>query len=192
MKCLLNSERGALTIEMAFLVPIFFLVMWFGAEAAFHYRVENRLHRATATLAEMLANIPAEIEADVPYEIRRRVRIANDALQDMMGDKTEGSASIRVSYLNTAVTEEEAAELDLDMLLSFIVSTGRTCHNAGIARPLRKLTWDEGGKLTTELNVAQTHLVRVEGCYRLTERMNMLDLVFPRNYYSSYTTLRRE
>ena len=91
--------------------------------------------------------------------------------------------------MNTAVTEAEAEALNIDLTLSLVLSSGMACKDGatGAAPPLKTLS-----NLTTKENVAKTELVRVEGCYRMPERMNMLDLVFPKDYYSSFTTLRRE
>ena len=79
-------EEGSVTIEMAFLVPLFLLLLWFGAEASYHYRLENKLHRATATLAELFANLPVEENEELPDLIRTRVAYANTLLKEMMGD----------------------------------------------------------------------------------------------------------
>ncbi len=186
----LRNDGGAATIELALLAPVFFLVMWFGAETAFHLRVENRLHRAGATLAELLANVPVGEGENVPDAMRLRIAVANRLLQDMMGDEEEGSTGIRVSYLNSAISEE-AADMDFPVTLSFVASSGVNCPRTHQPAPLRSLVWPGGG-LTTEKNAAKSELVRVEVCYELTERTEVLNLIFPRTYYSHYTTLRRE
>jgi hypothetical protein len=185
-------NRGSVAIETGLILPFFFMLMWFAGEACFHFQMENRLHRATAALAGLLADLPLdEDEGDtLPDAVRDRIVPANRALLEMMGGSGDGASGIRVSYLDTSITEEEAESSGLEITLSFTVSAGRICSAPYSVPPLRSDVWPEGN-LTTEMNQARAKLIRVEGCWMPKNRNNPLwDFVFPSSYYSEFTTLR--
>jgi hypothetical protein len=186
-----KPESGSVAIETGLILPAFFMLMWFAGEICFHFQTDNRLHRATAALAGLLADLPLddEEEESLPDAVRRRVVPANKALLEMMGGTGSGVSGIRVSYLDTSITEEEAEAAEVEITLSFTISAGRTCSAPYSISSLRSDVWPEGN-LTTEMNTAKARLVRVEGCYVPKNRSPMWDFVFPTSYYSEFTTLR--
>ena len=191
MKGLLCREDGSIAIELAFMLPIFFLVMWFGAEAAYHFRIETRLHRATATLAEILANVNVGKEAGVATAIRAGVDEAKDMLEDMMGSENPGKVGIQVDFLDSPLVSVAPEDLDASRIISFSAKRGVNCRRTSSVKNLTAMIWP-AGDLTTEANASKAMLVRVEGCYRPDERPSMVDLLFPKEYYSNFVVLRKK
>jgi hypothetical protein len=188
MRRILRSEHGALSVEISLLLPVFVFIMWFGAEAAYSYRLENLLHRGTASLAEMLANQPLEDDEELPDELPAAMPEALQMLRRMVGaaDDSETQVGIVVTYYDTFSTDSSE-----DPDPPVVWSQGIACADMGL-EDLDDLTHQGGGSLTTEANVAQTELVRVESCLKGAERWSFKDWVFPKQFSSSFITLRKE
>ena len=190
MRALLRHEAGSIAIELGFMLPIFFLVMWFGAEAAYHFRIETRLHRATATLAEILANVNVDKDVEVAPAIVQQANEAKEMLDEMMGEENDGSVGVQIDFLDTALVNVDPEDLDESRVISFSVKRGISCDRKGTVPDLTKMIWPNGN-LTTEDNASKAMLVRVEGCYKPKDRSGLMDLTFPKSYYSNFVVLRK-
>ena len=189
MKHFLRNETGAVAVEMALLFPFFILVMWFGSEAAYHYRLENSLHRATASLTEIVANTPLDpaqndSEAEtLPDRLPVLLEPALTALRQMMGADAETQLGLRLSYYRTPVPHT----IDLPAP-PLVLSVGLACPESTL--PLLDALASQG--IITADNVAKTELVRIESCYQGQERWALGEWVFPKNFTSNYITLRKD
>jgi hypothetical protein len=185
-----KGERGVASVELALFLPVFILIFLFGSEAAFHYRLDSALHRATASLAEIMANTTLETGESLPDRLPFLLAPGLTMLRRMMTGGTEDSAEqailagLRVSYYKTPVPGE-ASPPDAPLILA----AGLICPDAGL-QPLDALA--QAGGLTTADNVAQAVLVRVETCYQGQERGGVGAWLFPRDFSSSFVTLRKE
>jgi hypothetical protein len=183
-----NGERGAASVELALFLPVFILIFLFGSEAAFHYRLDNALHRATAGLTDIMANTALEESESLPDRLPFLLTPGLVMLRRMMAGGVEDAAGqalvgLRVSYYRTPVPGE-ASPPDAPLVLS----AGLVCPDTGL-QPLDVLA---GGGLTTPDNVARAELVRVESCYQGQERGGVGAWLFPRDFSSSFITLRKE
>ena len=177
------GEHGGVAIELALMVSVLALVLWFGAEASYHYRLQNSLHRGTATLADILANRKLGDEETLADRIPAEMAGALSMLQTMMGATGEGSVGMTVSYYDTPIPGTVPTAVPMSW------TSGRVCGSGGLAS-LEEL--GVAGELITASNVAKTELIRVETCFALSERPSVSRLVFPETYSSHFVTLRKE
>jgi hypothetical protein len=161
--------------------------MWFGAEAARHSRLEGSLHRATASLAEILANqrladnetITERLERAVPAE-------ALLALAAMVGIR-EGEPDFGTALPGLKVTFYDTATLDPGTNEPYPPSSYQSGLNCDAISPPGDLAV-MAESLITAGNVAQSRLVMVESCLSQSTR-SVGSLVFPANMSSRFVTL---
>lgn len=184
LRDLLCARRGAITVELALFIPLFMLVMWFGAEACHVYRTENTLHRSTAALADILANETLNEDETLPARLSLLPESALLLLREMMGDTMGESLQVGLSitYYDTSPGSDGVVQASF--------SAGMGCPAQEVTE-LADLTVGGGG-LTTEENAAQMELVRVEACVREAERLSFRDWVFPTEFSSNFTAMRKE
>lgn len=184
LRNLLCARRGAITVELALFIPLFMLVMWFGAEACHVYRTENTLHRSTAALADILANETLNDDETLPDRLSLLPESALLLFREMMGDTTGESLQVGLSitYYDTSPGTGNVVQATF--------SAGMGCPAQEVT-DLADLTIGGGG-LITEENAAQMELIRVESCVRETESVSFRNWVFPTEFTSNFTAMRKE
>ncbi|MDR1046036.1 MAG: hypothetical protein LBP33_13160 [Candidatus Adiutrix sp.] len=175
---------GSVAIELALLTPIFMMIMWFGAEASYHYRFENGLHRAAATLADMFANLDLDEDEVLTERIEDLTPSALLMARQMLNAPDEARVGLRIGHYQSKIPNT----LD-DPPPPAVFEAGSTCESALPALDL--LAAEGGGALTTADNVAKAVLLRVEICYFGEERWALDQYIFPQNFSSDFVTLRK-
>ncbi len=116
---------------------------------------------------------------------------SKDMLEDMMGSENPGKVGIQVDFLDSPLVSVAPEDLDASRIISFSAKRGVNCRRTSSVKNLTAMIWP-AGDLTTEANASKAMLVRVEGCYRPDERPSMVDLLFPKEYYSNFVVLRKK
>jgi hypothetical protein len=185
MKLPWKNEQGAASVELALLIPFFLLVMWFGSAASYFFRLENNVHRATASLADIVANMHLDEGEELAGRIGSRMPLLLQMMRNMINaDESEAQMGLRISHYKTKVPDS-VHEPDPPS----VFEAGLPCPNT--LPPLDQLAAEGGGDMTTADNVAKSTFVRVESCYEDLERWNLNNWVFPKTFASDFTTLRK-
>jgi hypothetical protein len=171
----MRNEEASVSVEAALIVPLAFFAMWFGSEASRHYRLENALHRATATLADILANQKVGEDQELTDLLADGAPMALVILADMLeaapGEALEGEIlpGLIVTYFDTMATDQ-----DNNPVPPVYWQLGSVCARD---EPLDLQLLSQS--LITGDNVAQAKLVMVEACaYSQTPR-SVGQLMFP-------------
>jgi uncharacterized membrane protein len=176
-----RRERGAIALEAALLIPVFMLVLLVGAMLSDYFLAQQRLHRATAAFADVLANQPLENGEDL-FERMRLDQESSFALFDQMAlapgrEHDAAGRRIRVSYLDTTLLDD--GDLGQTATDSLDCDTGAEDFVAAAQ------------KLMTKSNVARSELVRVEVCLQYQPLIPLSQWVLPNTLSSHFVAQRR-
>ncbi|WP_432721415.1 pilus assembly protein [Jeongeupia wiesaeckerbachi] len=147
----LGRQAGAITVEVALLLPVVMLVILAGVVLSDYQLASQRLHRATAAYADALANQPLPAGTRLWPRLSRDGDVAHTVFTGTLADPRDGEApdgvGVRVSYLDTTADKPMATQL-----------MQGECDAAPAALD------DVAATLVTMDNVAKSELVRVEAC----------------------------
>lgn len=108
-----QKQQGIATVEAILLLPFLLLMLWLGSELIHYIQLQHRLHRATAALAEVIANPPIAPTEDL---IKRLVldqgsweKMLAAMLMDHAATIGDGALPIglQVSYIRSATVNEK-------------------------------------------------------------------------------------
>ena len=174
-----RHERGAVALEAALLIPVFMLVMLVGAMLSDYLLAQQRLHRATAAFADVLANQPLE-KGETLFQRISLEQQSGLALFDQMAlasARAQEAPRLRVSYLDTTLLSE--GNLGQTAIDTLDCDTGAEDFIA------------VANKLITKSNVARSELVRVEVCLRYQPLVPLSKWVLPSILSSHFVAQRR-
>ena len=178
---LFHCSKGSAAIELALLTPFFFLIMYAGAELSYQHRLENRLHRGTASLADILAN-----------QLLYKSETLSKRVEKVMGD-----AVVILSHMinDAAAGDADRANVEVGLVVSvFNTVTGKgVTYTEGIEcteEPLFSEGSDDADLIAPE-NFGSLELLQVTACVK-QEKYSFRNMVFPTSLRSSFTTLRKE
>jgi hypothetical protein len=178
------AKEGSVTLEMALVTTLLVGVLWFGAEAARHSRLQNDVHRATATMADILANQKLQVGEFLTDRLEEVVPAAAlTAFGEMVGLRP-GEPDYEGSLPGLRVTYYDTATLDPVTSLPYEPESYQAGYPCAAPRDLAAMA----PALTTTDNVAKTRLVMVESCLSVTPR-SVGSLVFPSNLSSWFVTM---
>lgn len=183
-----RSDRGSVAVEAALLIPAVFLVLWLFATAAFSWRLEGATHRATAALADMLANQRTGTSETLPERLERMApQLGSMFLEMVTGESSEqGTLRSQMQYgvLLTYYNSLSGSEIVFENI-----------GNLGCSGPSAslKVLGTAGGdnSLVTENNYGGLQLLQVKACVRYSG-MIVDTVVMPREFSSSFIAVRRE
>lgn len=175
-----GKQQGAIAVEAALLIPVFLLVMVVGAMLADFFLAQQRLHRSTAALADVLANQPLNhgesLFVRIENEWDATTKLFNQMALPVRPDQ-EVKHQLQVSYLDTTLlTDGGVAQVAGDEL-----------ECASGAEDMLVVAQS----LITPSNVARSELVRVEVCMHYQPLIPMTQWVLPEHISSHFVAQRR-
>lgn len=188
----LKDTRGVAAIEAALLVPLYIVVLFLFKEAIGIYQMEGATHRATASVADVIANqrmaegysvqdALTEISGEDLNKMFREMA-AGSSDSEEGGDEASGvQTGLRITFYSTAKDTNEEVSYSYGEV---------ACQNEAAGSLKSKATPGRGG-LVTSNNRGLLNLVRVEGCVQIPQT-TVKSLVFPTNFTSSFIAVRRE
>lgn len=196
-RCRSLSQRGAVAIEFALVLPAVLLIVWAFWQMSEAYRLQWDLNRQTAAIADMLVNQPEEFATQgtgesytvsLDHQLPTLTTTANNLLKEALGkDNPDIHTGITVEYApGTSTADGE--------VLSYNFSAGRRCPTITGTVPLLSLTGDAGGQLTPPATSTQSgiRLLRVQSCVMHKDRPSFLNLLAPKDYASKALAVRKE
>ncbi len=192
IRTLCRDERGSVAVEAAILLPTCLLLIWFFSAAAFTWRLEGAVHRATAAVADVLANQRARENQELSDRISESTQTAGEMFIQMVTGEESSSGTLRsrmqyglqIEYRNTAS--------------STVDGTSTYTYNAGSLQCQDNMDSIEqlanpgsSASLVTSNNMGMLELIKVVGCVSYPG-MSLETWVFPGSFTSSFMATRRE
>lgn len=182
-----ENAGGSVAFEIALLLPLFMLILWFISAAAYTWRLEGAVHRATAAVADVLVNQRRAESETTEERISRGAEVAGEMFVQMVSGEEYVTGTFRsrmqyglkISYYNTVsgtTSEYASGSMQCTDTMDSIEQLG----SPGSAN-----------SLVTDDNMGQLELVKVVGCITHTG-MILEKWVFPNTFTSAFVATRRE
>lgn len=183
----LENSRGSIAIEVALLIPLVMLILWFISAAAYTWRLEGAVHRATAAVADVLANQRRAETETMEERISRGAEVAGEMFAQMVSGEESATDTLRsrmqyglqISYYNTvsqSTTNYTSGTMQCTDTMESIERLGSPGHTSS---------------LVTDDNMGKLELVKVVGCITYTG-MTLEKWVFPNTFTSAFVATRKE
>lgn len=187
-----GNERGSVAVEAALLFPVCLLFVWFFSASAYTWRLEGAVHRATAALADVLANQRAAEGEQLDERISRGTQVAGEMFVQMVTGEEDSTGTLRsrmqygvqIEYLNTVPGSDNTYSTS-----SYSVGSLQCQDNMDSLEELA--TPGRTSSLVTDDNMGQLELIKVVGCVSYPG-MSLETWVFPSSFTSTFVATRRE
>ena len=179
-----SSQRGSLTVEAALLIPCMVLILSVGGVLADHLLAQQRVHRVTAAMADVLANQPLPKERGLPDQIAMSVEQSLDLLSGMLSDPATGDApahlGFRISYLDSTMLPTDGS-----------LPPVKTWEGGSLGCPEREGLVQHLPTLITPRNVGRSEFVQVDVCMEHDRLLDLPDWLIPVQLESRFVAARR-
>lgn len=190
-----GNKSGSVAVETALMTPIVIMILWLLSGLSYTWRMEGAVHRATAALADVLANQRGASNEMFSVSLQNAFPHLGESFVEMVSGERRQDGQIRskmeygigVSYYDSKVGSASDPKDN-----SVIMQTGLRCNNILETEELSVLG-EPGGEssLVTQLNMGSLKLVRVDACIRY-QGAKIYSLLMPGEFTSSFIAVRRE
>ena len=190
MRAIRSCCRGSISVETGFMVPVVVLVVWLLSGLAAAWRLDGATHRATAALADLLANQRLG-EGGSVLDLPETLSHPEEAFLQMVSGETSSQGGtraklrygFRVTYLvHTPATGDEPAE-NRQKTSTY----GNLGCTASDGESLERLVDD----LVNDQSPNTLSMVRVDACVE-AETNAFRTLIAPNSFTSSFVAARRD
>ena len=177
-------QRGSLTVEAALLIPCMLLILCVGGVLADHLLAQQRVHRVTAAMADVLANQPLPKNVGLPAQLSLTVEPSLDLLAGMLSDPQTGEApehfGLRISYLDSTALPADGSPPPVT-----------TWEGGSMDCPEHKPLVQHFRTLITPRNVGRSEFVQVDVCMDHNMLLDLPDWLIPVQLESRFVAMRR-
>ena len=178
-----RRQRGSLSVEAALLLPVLILILALGSLLADHQLAQQRLHRAVAAAADVLANQPLPAQRSLGEQLALDGEASFQLLAAMLADPRNGelpqAMGLHIRHLDSERRTPEGVPFEQYWSQGVLECAG----DAPLAPDLLRLT--------TPQNVGRAEFVQVEACFDYTLPFTLPQWAVPTRIESRFVAARR-
>ena len=178
-----RRQHGSLSVEAALLLPVLILILALGSLLADHQLAQQRLHRAVAATADVLANQPLPAQRSLGEQLALDGEASFQLLAAMLADPRNGelpqAMGLHIRHLDSERRTPEGVPFERRWALGMLECE----HEMPLAPDLRRLT--------TPQNVGRAEFVQVEACFDNTLPFPLPQWAVPTRIESRFVAARR-